>query len=158
MIKMFCFDMDGTLADLYGVDNWEPMLRNEIPTPYEVAEPMWDMVRLTELLHIAQSIGIEIRVITWLSMNSSELYKAQVRKAKREWLAEQNFPYDHFHGVAYGTTKADCVRQYLKEDEEAILFDDSDKVRAGWHMGEAVNPTDTDIIAYLEAILETAAG
>ena len=157
-IKMICFDMDGTIADLYGVDGWLHMLRNEIPTPYEVAKPMWDMVRLAELLHMAQGMGIEIRIITWLSMDSSELYKAQVREAKREWLDRMGFPYDHFHGVAYGTTKADCVRRYLGENEQAILFDDSDKVRAGWHMGEAVNPTEVDIIAYLEAILETAAG
>ena len=64
------------------------------------------------------------------------------------------FPNDHFHGVAYGTTKADCVRQYLGENEQAILFDDSDKVRAGWHMGEAVNPTEVDIIEYLEKLVE----
>ena len=81
-LKMICFDMDGTVADLYGVDNWLYMLRNEIPTPYEVAKPMWDMVRLAELLHMAQAMGIEIRIITWLSMDSSELYKAQVREAK----------------------------------------------------------------------------
>lgn len=153
-LKMICFDMDGTVADLYGVDNWLYMLRNEIPTPYEVAKPMWDMVRLAELLHMAQSMGIEIRIITWLSMDSSELYKAQVREAKREWLDKMGFPYDHFHGVAYGTTKADCVRQYLGENEQAILFDDSDKVRAGWHMGEAVNPTEVDIIEYLEKLVE----
>lgn len=152
-IKMICFDMDGTIADLYGVEGWEPMLRAENPLPYMVANPMWDMVRLAEVLHMVQSVGIEIRIITWLSMDSSELYKAQVREAKREWLDRMGFPYDHFHGVAYGTTKANCIRQYLDKNEKAILIDDSAKVREGWHIGEAVNPTDTDIIAYLENLL-----
>mgnify|MGYP003560240319 CR=1 FL=1 len=28
-VKMVCFDMDGTIADLYGVDNWLEYLENE---------------------------------------------------------------------------------------------------------------------------------
>ena len=36
--KMICFDMDGTIADLYAVENWLPMLRAFDPTPYEVAD------------------------------------------------------------------------------------------------------------------------
>ena len=43
--------------------------------------------------------------------------------------AANNFPYDHFHGVKYGATKADSVRKYLGEDESAILFDDNAKVQ-----------------------------
>ena len=46
MLKMICFDMDGTIADLYGVENWLDMLRNYNPTPYEVAKPMWNMTEL----------------------------------------------------------------------------------------------------------------
>lgn len=152
-IKMICFDMDGTISDIYGVDNWLPLLRAENTFPYVSAKPMWDMERLAKVLHIVQDMGIEIRIITWLSMGSSELYKAQTREAKREWLAKMGFPYDHFHGVAYGTTKADCIRRYLNENEKAILIDDNEKVREGWHMGEAVNPTDTDIIEYLENLV-----
>ena len=154
-LKMICFDMDGTVADLYGVEGWKPMLRNSIVTPYKVAKPMWDMVRLATILNMFRSIlKVEIRVITWLSMNSTEEYKTAVRKAKREWLDEKEFPFDNFHGVAYGTTKADCVRRYLAENESALLIDDSAKVRKGWHLGEVVNPTDTDIVAYLEQLFE----
>ena len=41
--KLFLFDMDGTIAYLYGVYNWLDMLRNYDPTPYANAKPMWDM-------------------------------------------------------------------------------------------------------------------
>lgn len=153
MLKMICFDMDGTIADLYGVKGWLEMLRNENPTPYEVAEPIWNAEALNAILTALQAKGIEIRIVTWLSKDSTEEYKTATREAKREWLADNAFPYDHFHGVQYGATKADSIRKYLAEGETAILIDDNDKVRRGWHMGEAINPTTTDIIEYLAGLL-----
>lgn len=152
-LKMICFDMDGTIADLYAVDNWEPMLRAEDPTPYEMAEPMWEMVELVEVLTQLQMVGIEIRVITWLSKNSTEEYKDEVREAKRNWLEQFNFPCDHFHGVQYGATKADSVRRALTADETAILIDDNAKVRNGWHLGETIDPTACDLIETLRNLL-----
>ena len=152
-VKMICFDMDGTIADLYAVQNWLPMLRAFDPTPYAVAEPMWDMARLADLLHLAQAQGIEIRIITWLSKDSNPEYDRAVRTAKREWLEAQGFPFDHFHGVAYGATKADSIRKYLAENETAILFDDNAKVRNGWHMGEAIDPTEVNILDYLADLM-----
>ena len=150
MLKMICFDMDGTIANLYGVENWLPMLHAFDPTPYEIAEPMWDMAELADLLHKAQTLGIEIRIITWLSKETTTEYDKAVRMAKQNWLAEQNFPFDHFHGVAYGATKADSIRRYA---DYAILFDDNRKVRNGWHMGAAIDPTAIDIIEYLENLI-----
>ena len=96
-VKMVCFDMDGTIANLYAVEGWLPMVHNENPTPYRVAEPMWDMAELTNLLLTMKAVGIEIRIVTWLSKDSSEEYKDEVRLAKHEWLAEQKLPFDHFH-------------------------------------------------------------
>ena len=151
--KMICFDMDGTIADLYGVPNWLEMLRAFDPTPYTQAEPMWDMTELADLLHEVQAIGIEIRIITWLSKESTADYDRAVREAKREWLEAQGFPFDHFHGVKYGATKADSVRRYLGEDDTAILFDDNAKVRQGWTMGEAIDPIETDILDFLRGLV-----
>lgn len=152
-VKMVCFDMDGTIADLYGVENWLPMLRDFDPTPYEVAEPMWQMAELAEVLNLLRAVGVEIRIITWLSKDSTPQYDAEVREAKRNWLAEQNFPFDHFHGVQYGATKADSIRRYLPNGETAILIDDNAKVRNGWHMGEAIDPTACDIVEVLRNLL-----
>ena len=45
MKKMICFDMDGTIADLYNVPNWLPKLRAEDASPYEDAAPIYDMNR-----------------------------------------------------------------------------------------------------------------
>ena len=151
--KMICFDMDGTIADLYAVKGWNEMLRAYDPTPYAVADPMWDMEALRMVLDRLMANGIEIRIITWLSMDSTEEYKDAVRNAKREWLEDMGFPYNHFHGVAYGATKADSIRKYLPEGETAWLIDDNAKVRNGWHMGEVIDPTACDIVALLAELM-----
>ena len=151
--KMVVFDMDGTIADLYAVPNWLQMLRAEDPTPYAVAEPMWEMEKLADVLNALKVNGIEIRIVTWLSKDSTEEYKNLVRQAKLEWLEKIGFPFDNFHGVQYGATKANSIRKYLAEDETAILFDDNEKVRKGWTLGETVDPTTTNIIEFLENLL-----
>ena len=153
-VKYLCFDMDGTIADLYGVANWLPMLRAESPAPYEMAKPMWDMNRLATALQKAQAQGIEVCVITWLSKGSSKLYKKEVRKAKRKWLMENDFPYNRFSAVQYGATKANSIRKFIGENESAILFDDNEEVRKGWHLGETVDPTVTDIIEFIDGLVE----
>ena len=153
-VKILVWDMDGTLANTYGVENWLPMLRAYDPTPYQVAKPMWDMEELARLIRLAQAKGIENRVVTWLSKDSTPEYDKQVRNAKREWLKANDFPYDHFHGVKYGATKADSVRKYLGEDESAILFDDNAKVRAVWNLGMTINPTACDILEVLRSLVE----
>ena len=149
-VKMLVFDMDGTIADLYGVKDWLNDLRAENPRPYIEAKPMWDMKALADAL---VALKIEVRVITWLSKDSSEAYKDEVRKAKLEWLKEQGFPFNKFHGLRYGATKADSVRKYLAEDETAILFDDNAKIRNGWTLGETVDPTKVDIVKYLQEMV-----
>ena len=154
-VRMIVWDMDGTIADLYGVEGWLEKLRAENSLPYEIAKPMWDMERLVNIIRGLQAIGIEQRIVSWLSMDSSEQYKTEVRRAKREWLDEFDFPYDHFHGVQYGATKADSVRKFLADDETAILIDDSARVRKGWHLGETIDPTEVDIIDFLGTLLES---
>lgn len=151
--KIICFDMDNTIADLYAVNGWLEKLRAFDPSPYEEAEPMCDMSALADLLNRARAIGIEIRIISWLSKETCREYNNAVRKAKREWLVKYNFPFDHFHGVAYGATKADSIRRYLADDECAILIDDNAKVRDGWTLGETIDPTEVDIIEALKAFI-----
>lgn len=148
--KMICFDMDGTIADLYAVPNWLAKLRAEDASPYAEAAPMWDMAKLRDILLKLIAKDWEIRVISWLAKDSTEGYKEAVRQAKREWLTRYDFPADKVHLVAYGTTKADCVRRIT---EAAILVDDNEKVRNGWHLGETIDPMNGDLLERLEELL-----
>lgn len=150
MAKMICFDMDGTIANLYSVPHWLDKLQAEDSSPYSDAAPMWDMKELRKVLLLLTGEGWEVRVISWLSKDSSESYKNEVRKAKLEWLAKYDFPYRRCHLVAYGTTKADCVRRWASP---AILVDDNEKVRNGWHLGETIDPTKVDLIEELRKLL-----
>lgn len=136
MNKMLVFDMDGTIADLYGVENWLSDLRNENPRPYVIAKPIYDVDTLNELLNILRDMGWKVVVTTWLAKNSTQDYKNAVRKAKLEWLEKIQFPYDEIHLVQYGTTKADCTR---KQGGYQILIDDNEQVRKGWHLGGTIN-------------------
>lgn len=151
MNKTLVFDMDGTIANLYGVENWLVMLREENPTPYLVAEPMYDMVELVNLLNALKGQGWTIAVTSWLAMGSTKAYDEKVRNAKRAWLETYNFPFDEIHLVKYGTTKANCTR---KNGGYQILVDDNEKVRKGWTLGDTINANE-DIIEKLMELLLT---
>lgn len=136
MNRTLVFDMDGTIANLYGVENWLNDLRNSNPRPYVVAEPMYDMDTLVVILEILKSQGWKIAITSWLSMDSTKAYDEKVKVAKREWLARYNFPYDEIHLVPYGTPKSECTR---KLGGFQILFDDNKEVRDGWELGQTVD-------------------
>jgi hypothetical protein len=134
--KTLVFDMDGTIADLYGVDNWLSDLRSENPRPYELAKPIYSMDFLNGLLEYFKMLGWRIVVTTWLAKNASKEYDELVRKAKIEWLKKYEFPYDEIHLVKYGTTKANCTRQL---GGLQILVDDNEQIRKGWTLGDTID-------------------
>ena len=150
MTKVLVFDMDGTIANLYGVENWLADLRAYNPRPYEVATPMYDMDLLNLLLDVLKAQGWTIAVTSWLSMDSTAEYDRAVRKAKREWLERYNFPFDEIHLVKYGTTKANCTRHL---GGYQILVDDNEKVRNGWNLGGTINANENIIDKLMELLL-----
>lgn len=148
MIKMLVFDMDGTIADLYGVDGWLDDLRTEKTRPYVEAKPLYDMDELVEILKTLQLMGWEIAVTTWLAKNATKAYNQAVTKVKKEWLTKYNFPYDEIHCVKYGTTKANCTR---KKGGFQIIFDDNEKIRKGWTLGASVDAK--NMMDFLKALI-----
>ena len=127
-------DMDGTIADLYGVENWLPMLEAEDPTPYAVAKPLVRMCVLARLLNKVQKNGYEICVVSALSKNGSAEYGEAVIEAKLAWLkshlASVNF--DEVKFVPYTYTKNDV------NEGNDILIDDEERHLNAW-TGEAYN-------------------
>ncbi len=123
------FDMDGTIADLYGVENWLPMLRNSDPTPYAIAKPLVRLAPIARRLNYLQKQGYYIGIISWLSKSGTEEYNEAVTQAKLAWL-EKHLPsvkWDEIHIVPYGTPKETFC--YTKED---VLFDDEEHNRRAW--------------------------
>lgn len=136
MNRTLVFDMDGTIANLYGVDGWLKDLRTESDRPYRVAEPMYKMDELNSILLNLKSKGWKVVVTTWLAKDATKEYDNIVRVAKKDWLDTFKFPYDELHMVKYGTTKANCTRHHKGFQ---ILVDDNEKVRNGWTLGATID-------------------
>lgn len=135
MMRAIYFDMDGTIADLYGVEGWLDALVNEYTKPYREAKALIDMRALGRELKRLQACGYVIGVVSWASKQATEEYCERIEKAKREWLLRHigavNF--DEIHVVEYGTPKSTVVNY-----PNGILFDDEEKNRKEWDLGEGM--------------------
>ena len=123
------FDMDGTIANLYGVENWLDYLIASDPTPYAIAKPLVNMNRLARLLNRLQAEGYHIGIVSWLSKNSTEAYDNAVTLAKTHWLDRHlhSVHWNEIKIVPYGTPKQNVV-----EVVAGILFDDEALNRVNW--------------------------
>lgn len=123
------FDMDGTIADLYGVENWLEYLIANDTFPYANARPLVNLSRLARRLNTLQRNGHRLAVISWLSKSGTEEYNKAVTAVKLNWLATHlpSVNWDEIHIVPYGTPKEKYC--YTAED---VLFDDEEKNRIAW--------------------------
>ena len=80
------FDMDGTIADLYGVENWLEDLLHEDVRPYVEAAPLVNLQRLARLLNRLIRNGYTVNIISWTSRGGSEEYHEAIKAAKLAWL------------------------------------------------------------------------
>lgn len=126
-MKEICFDMDGTLADFYGVEGWLDYLMDSDVTPYAIAKPLLNMSELARVLNNRQRNGYKLKVISWLSKSGTDEYNARVTETKLAWL-RQHLPSVHFDEiiiVEYGTPK--------QMFGNGILFDDEKPNRDSWN-------------------------
>ncbi len=144
MMTTIYFDMDGTIANLYGIENWLDDLINSNTRPYREARPLLNFSQFAKILHKLQNNGYKIGIISWLSKNGSTAYNTQVTATKIAWL-EKHLPsieWDEIHIVNYGTPKSTCGN--------GILFDDEKHNRDEWG-GIAYDVN--DIIGTLKTLL-----
>lgn len=117
-------DMDGTIADLYAVENWLTLLRNEDTTPYKIAKPLLTVQQIEWLKGYIKQGG-KIGVISWTSKTGTREYNREVRATKKEWL-NKHLPleYTEIHIVKYGTNKARFgkIGDILVDDENQNLI------------------------------------
>ena len=146
-MKAIYFDMDGTIADLYGYENWLNLLREENTTPYEECGVLVDIEELRQVLNEFLKMGITLGIISWGAMNGSREYCKRTRKAKIDW-CEKYFPnvFTEYHVVKYGTPK-----HYVRKIKDSILVDDNKDVRNAWR-GETIDAT-KDIVGLLRTLL-----
>lgn len=124
--KNIWLDMDGTIADLYGVSNWLDMLRNENAKPYEIAKPLLDMRVFAKQCNRLIKCGYTINIVSWLSKNGTKAYNQKVISAKKRWLKKhlKSVKFANIDIIEYGTPKQ--INRY------GILFDDEVYNRKTW--------------------------
>ena len=127
MTKALWFDMDGTIADLYSVQDWLKMLIAEDIAPYAQAKTMLNCSAFARMLNRLQRDGWKLGIISWTSKSGSEFYNMGVEIAKRAWLAKHlpSVEWDEIKIVRYGTN----TRQVCGD---GILFDDEQGNRDAW--------------------------
>ena len=130
MTKEIYFDMDGTIANLYGVEGWLNDILNGSARPYEIARPLVNLSSLARVLNRLQREGYKLGVISWLAKGSNAEYDEIVTKAKVEWLAKHlpSVEWDEINIVAYGTYK-----EVVAHHSKGILFDDEKPNRDYWN-------------------------
>ena len=147
MAKAIYFDMDGTVADLYGVDNWLEKIQAFDPSPYIEAKPLVDMAELSRVCQALINKGYKIGIITWLSKETNQRYDQKVIQAKFEWW-QYYMPYiTSYYAIPYGKPK----QQAVSFNEEMWLVDDNAEVREMWNTPKRRKSIDAngDIIAEL---------
>lgn len=150
-LKNAVVDMDGTLADLYGVDKWIDDLDNKRARPYEVAKPMMNIPKINKALR-----EMNVVVATWLSKVTDETFDKAVIVAKKGWLKKNNFKYNSFAPMSYGTNKGDAVKKRkLLTKGLSLLIDDDPRVRDSWQLGPKLDPTKFDVSQVVTDYIKT---
>lgn len=135
--------MDGTIADLYGVNNWlEYLLKSDVK-PYKCAKGL-NLKAVARAMNKAIQCGYEIGIITWLPKGAHMDYREEVARVKIEWVRKHLKSVDikaqNFHILRYGSPKE------LKAQKGDILFDDEITNRENWErahgMGTSFEPCD----------------
>lgn len=123
------FDLDGTLADFYSVENWLENLENSNTRPYKLAKPLVDFRILAKLLNNLQERGYRIGIVSWGSRSADADFMEDIRREKRKWLAKHlpSVFWDEVHIVKHGTPK-----HLIVKDRNGILFDDEESNRERW--------------------------
>lgn len=141
-MKVIYFDVDGSIADLYGVDGWLDCLLAHDPRPYAEARPFFSIDEVVRIFEMCIKAGYRVGVISWCSREKNKEFDKLTREVKKAWLQE-HFPIaSEVHIVAYGTPKWKVIDKSLRAD--AILVDDEDKNLADWsaHCAQAIRASD----------------
>jgi len=128
-IKVY-LDMDGTIADLYGIENWLPRLRASDNKIFLECEPMIDE---ETLFRTFPEETHDIRILSMTPKDASMEYCEDVINQKNAWL-DRYFPKLQKRIYRkYGNNKN------LRNSVNALLVDDSEPIRNTWK-GIAINP------------------
>lgn len=123
-------DMDGTIFDLYGQNNWLEKLRTEDDTVFT-----GDRRMVTEevLRTHFPADTYDVRVLSMTPKDATDEYCERVIARKNEWLDR------YFPSITKRIYRKYGHNKNLKNSKYAILIDDSEPIRNSWN-GLAFDP------------------
>ena len=124
--KVLNFDMDGTIANLYQMEDWLENLEKE-QLDFSLAAPIFNDNFINKIIEL-KKIGFYIQIITWLPPTSIE-YQAMVSKQKLEWIRKYFPIIDAYYILPYGKNKASVCNKY----DLNFLIDDNVEVVNSWN-------------------------
>lgn len=129
--KIIYFDMDGTLADLYSVENVFKKLDTFDVSPYVEAKPIDKYINI---LKEYKNNGYKIIILSCLSKITNNKYDREVVNAKGKWL-------DKYVGKEYIDER--IYIPYTKNkstyvNKKGILVDDDINICNNWSMGKTI--------------------
>lgn len=156
-LECICWDMDGTIADLYNYPDWLDHIESHNTEPFLHCKELLDLKFTINILNELRSkYGVKINIITWLPKKRRERgekeYAQEVIKAKKYWLAKHEFPYDEFIPIKYGKLKHEYIS--CSPDGRAVLIDDNSKICKEWNKGRAIHAQREDVNRELFKILD----
>lgn len=128
-IKVY-LDMDGTIADLYGKENWLECLRTEKDNTFSDLRPM---ITQEQLFNSFPKESYDIRILSMTPLGASKPFCERVIQEKNAWLDE------HFPVLKKRIYQKYGHNKNLKGCANAILIDDNEAIRKSWK-GIALNP------------------
>lgn len=142
-------DMDGTIANFYGVENWLEDLQTGKTRPYEIAKSLYDSKDLNKVLFNLKARGYKVGIVSWSAKCATAEYTRRIKEAKIQWLKKQKIYnlLDEILITEYGVRKADICRKYGR----GILVDDEQRNREEWNLGLAIDATE-NILDILEKL------
>ena len=148
--KWIWFDMDGTIADLYGVDGWLEDLIAHNTRPYAQAKDIYNVLDLLEIMIVLKENGYKLGVISWGSKENNKEYDKAVEIVKKAWLYDRLMDsfLDEIIVTPYGVRKADTCRKF----GYGILVDDEKQNRDTWDLGITIDATQNIIKALWELV------
>ena len=148
--KWIWFDMDGTIADLYGVDGWLEDLIAHNTRPYAHAKDIYNVLDLLEIMIVLKEKGYKLGVISWGSKENNKEYDKAVEIVKKAWLYDRLMDsfLDEIIVTPYGVRKADTCRKF----GYGILVDDEKQNRDAWDLGITIDATQNIIKALWELV------
>ena len=132
-------DLDGTVYDLYSVENWLEKLRSEDASVFSEGNFIGDYNRFKAVCEKLVAVGVQFEVITWLPMQASPEYELECTEVKREWVKKFMPFVTEFTAQSYGIPKQNAIKKRAKT---MYLLDDNREVCEMWKtdkMRKAIN-------------------